>query len=362
MPPQQPHPQQQQQQPPTPQWQQDVPVDGVGTVLRVVKTLDKVSFVTLEERGGTILEVFAVASQLQVSARHVDAFSDWLDEMGFSGPLSGNCTRAEWDQQMDDIKEDIAKMGDVDGAVSMVGRVWTPGCLWSFEVNEEREVGEHMKMFRRGWPIVKQNLVCAEVHGKMQGARKLEFPWLTRGPHVGYAIGNALESNTTLIRLLVEDRAISDVGASSIARALRTNKTLRELNMDFNSLGNEAAEELARALEVNRHLVLLSLASNVIMKDGISSIARALHTNETLEELNLDDNHVGDKAAAELAEALEANCHLLHLGLASNCITEAGAHCFMHALVVNSSLNHLDLQENGIPQGGSQASEPRMKV
>ncbi len=117
------------------------------------------------------------------------------------------------------------------------------------------------------------------------------------------ALAAALQTNTTLTSMYLDDNGIGAAGATALATALQTNTTLTELNLDDNDVGNAGATALATALQTNTMLTSLSLRFNDIGNAGATALATTLQTNITLASLNLENNDIGDVAAVAFLSA-----------------------------------------------------------
>ena len=76
------------------------------------------------------------------------------------------------------------------------------------------------------------------------------------------AIAYALEKNTTLQVLRLNDNQIENRGARFLAKALKVNQSLTELNLDGNKIGINGIDFLLKALTINHSLKTLSLYDN----------------------------------------------------------------------------------------------------
>ena len=106
--------------------------------------------------------------------------------------------------------------------------------------------------------------------------------------------GQILKTNTTLDTLNLsgyhdKDMMMVDLGAIELAEALETNTTLTDLILDNNKIGDEGAKAIAEALKTNTTLINLKLSTNIIGDEGANALAEALKTNTTT-KLNLDNN------------------------------------------------------------------------
>ncbi|XP_011270680.1 hypothetical protein, variant [Capsaspora owczarzaki ATCC 30864] len=187
---------------------------------------------------------------------------------------------------------------------------------------------------------------------------ELLLSWCKIGDVEAQAIAEALEVNTTLIKLNLLSGQIGDAGAKAIAEALKVNTTLTQLHLSTiqlfnNQIGDVGAQALAEALEVNTTLTQLDLHGNQIGEVGAQAIAEALEVNTTLTKLILSDNQVGDAGALSISKALQKNTILQNLSLASNQIGDAGALSISEALQKNTTLQILNLWLNQIGNAGA---------
>jgi Ran GTPase-activating protein (RanGAP) involved in mRNA processing and transport len=118
-------------------------------------------------------------------------------------------------------------------------------------------------------------------------------------------IARGLCVNVGLLELHLNDNCIDDQGAIGIATALSENKTLRKLFLGFNDIGNEGAKALGMALEVNSSLAELDLARNKIGNAGIAVFAeRGISRNQHLQTLSLWGNPFDVIGKKSLRDAL----------------------------------------------------------
>eukprot|EP01006_Ploeotia_vitrea_P038168 TRINITY_DN66218_c12_g1_i2.p1 TRINITY_DN66218_c12_g1~~TRINITY_DN66218_c12_g1_i2.p1 ORF type:complete len:374 (-),score=95.68 TRINITY_DN66218_c12_g1_i2:73-1194(-) len=99
---------------------------------------------------------------------------------------------------------------------------------------------------------------------------------------LGQAIGQALEANTTLTWLNLENTPIGVQGGLAIGKALETNTTLTMLNLENSEICDEGARAIGRALRTNRTLVTLNLSSVDISADVAADVNDALWSNRSL--------------------------------------------------------------------------------
>ena len=118
-------------------------------------------------------------------------------------------------------------------------------------------------------------------------------------------VAQGLETNPSLVKLILEDNEIGSKGAALLAGALARNTVLRHLDLSHNhkaKITNEGAIALAEMLKVNAALTELDLAWNYIKVDGGTAIADALRINKVLEVLTMDHNplHAAQDALREV--------------------------------------------------------------
>ena len=137
-------------------------------------------------------------------------------------------------------------------------------------------------------------------------------------------LAEALQSNTTLVRLDLSYNSIDYRGSAAIANGLKSNRTLTHLQLRGNQISDAGATQFAQCLRSNGTLVYLDLISNSIKYSGAAAIAQALKSNRTLTHLQLGWNEVGDMGAVEFADTLQCNRALVFLSLKCNQFSKSG--------------------------------------
>ena len=115
--------------------------------------------------------------------------------------------------------------------------------------------------------------------------------------------------------LIIINNKIGDNGIAHIATALQTNTTMRRLNMENCSISFVGADSLTRALVVNKSLQDLNISGNDIGDLGITCITTVLKTNNTLKTCIIGGKTTTDDGALLLAAALTANRSMEYLKL-----------------------------------------------
>ncbi len=220
------------------------------------------------------------------------------------------------------------------------------------------------------------------------------------GPAGCRSVTDALETNQTVVSLLLGTDGIGDTGAADVARLVDKNHALEVLYLGCNKIGAagvallaaslsapsssvsglwlkrnpigaDGARHLADMLKANSTLRTLDLVNTRLGADGLAALTDTLtRHNQTIERLYLGGNFfgpdeaplladlvrhmprlkalllnvgfLGDTGAAQLASALPES-GLEELGLASNGIGPDGAACLFEAAASHPTLTHLHL-------------------
>jgi Ran GTPase-activating protein (RanGAP) involved in mRNA processing and transport len=134
----------------------------------------------------------------------------------------------------------------------------------------------------------------------------------TIGPEGASALAEALQVNTTVTNIDLDDNRIGAEGASEFAEALKVNTSLMDISLSWNDIGAEGVLALADALKVNTSVTNINLSKNGIGDDGASALADALKVNTSVTTIDLDDDEiVSDDAKVD--ELIARNVRLRHL-------------------------------------------------
>ena len=85
------------------------------------------------------------------------------------------------------------------------------------------------------------------------------------------ALGEALESNTTLAHIYLPNNRIGDHGACDLAEAVEKNRSLLQIQLAANQIGDRGAQALSQALAKNATLETLHLSANSLMSASVKS-------------------------------------------------------------------------------------------
>jgi hypothetical protein len=97
-------------------------------------------------------------------------------------------------------------------------------------------------------------------------------------------------NKTTLNRLTLIRKEISDAQLTKLADALAWNSNVRVLSLRMNKVGDTGAIAIAQMLRKNRSLGSISLSSNCVTDVGANELLQALDTNDVLYRLDLSCN------------------------------------------------------------------------
>uniref|UniRef100_A0A3P8RSR8 Leucine rich repeat containing 74A n=1 Tax=Amphiprion percula TaxID=161767 RepID=A0A3P8RSR8_AMPPE len=194
------------------------------------------------------------------------------------------------------------------------------------------------------------------------------------GPQGVKALAIALQSDTVITHLELEDNSLRAEGIRSLMEMLHQNTTIQSLNLSNNQLGYKGAEIISKFLSNNCfikyiklsgtsfqffHLSIffnvplsgncmvkeLDLSHNKFCKRGGEHLGHMLETNVGIEKLNLSWSL---HSVVDLCAGLELNWTLKRLYLKHNNFGHIQAKSLGKAVKLNSTLVLLDLSDNMI--------------
>ena len=172
----------------------------------------------------------------------------------------------------------------------------------------------------------------------------------------------ALEDNTTLERLSLEQNGMNYEGGMALAYLLGTNRTLREIRVGFNQIPDDCGSAIITAVAHNPTLKVLDLSSNELDVYTCRRVAHMLVANESaLEDLNLSLNGLRDEGVSMIAGGLGENTTLRSLSLARNQISTA-SWVLAASLHTNQTLQRLNLADNRIQNEGCKSLAAALKI
>ncbi|CAF4854652.1 unnamed protein product [Rotaria socialis] len=152
-----------------------------------------------------------------------------------------------------------------------------------------------------------------------------------------------------IVKMYLNRNWIKKVSVQRIIDALQYNTTVTTVNLQEFNIKEEEAYHIAHMLETNKTLTVLNIGYNGLGDKGLCSLSEGLHKNMTLEELYLGCTGIGDAGAKSLAQVLQNNINGLKIiSLESNAIGDNGARDLALALRNNKTLTTLDLARNKI--------------
>eukprot|EP00055_Hartaetosiga_balthica_P007008 m.23529 g.23529 ORF g.23529 m.23529 type:complete len:456 (-) comp5552_c1_seq1:560-1927(-) len=170
------------------------------------------------------------------------------------------------------------------------------------------------------------------------------------GPDGGKFLLGALDKCYSLETVKLNNCALGDVGAISIARSLLNNDHIVTLELGSNLISDRGAREFGEMLRRNNRLEGLSLWKNNILASGAAFLAQGLLENRSLQWLGLGGNGIGPDGALAFASRL-ANIHLRWLALGGNNIQDQGA------MVLASALKDDGCDVQSIGLGGNEITD-----
>ncbi|XP_038968243.1 leucine-rich repeat-containing protein 74A isoform X3 [Rattus norvegicus] len=186
------------------------------------------------------------------------------------------------------------------------------------------------------------------------------------GPMGIKAIAITLVSNTTVLKLELEDNSIQEEGILSLMEMLHENYYLQELNVSDNNLGLEGARIISDFLQENNSslwklklsalnvgLQSLNLSWNHFNVRGAVALCNGLRTNVTLKKLDVSMNGFGNDGALALGDTLKLNSCLVYVDVSRNGITNEGASRISKGLENNECLQVLKLFLNPVSLEGA---------
>lgn len=165
------------------------------------------------------------------------------------------------------------------------------------------------------------------------------------------ALATALQYNTSLTKLILQDTNLTNAGLAKLAVGLGRNQSLTKLNLRGNQLqGDLGCEALANKLSpsspsfVASSLRVLDVSENCLGNAGAAALGRLLSTNPTaLQELHMESCDMTGSGVAALAEGLRRNMHLQEWDLCQNVVDPKATKAIANMLGYNKTLMMLNL-------------------
>ena len=216
---------------------------------------------------------------------------------------------------------------------------------------------------------------------------------------------NALNDNTEVKKIILDDNNISDVGLGMIAELLRRNETIVEVSVAANKLiTDKGIKLLTESMLINNSVLVTTIdridnitpsvknslqlttsynSQPIALKNAIVSILECKNSVQkidlsepsvpskpfnissakliaglicscsTLVYLDLSNNNKGDEVTGIISKAVADHPCLVELHLSSNCITDVGAKYLCDSLRNNTTVTELGLYDNIIGNRGA---------
>ena len=169
----------------------------------------------------------------------------------------------------------------------------------------------------------------------------------------------------------LQNNAIGDSGALSVAAALRVNRNLRILVLSYNGIGSKGATAIVDALFVptphSEWALQVANFQALIAKSSASAAPAAVFGSPfpPLTELHLLNNDIGDAGLTHLAAAVQEDC--LHsfdrcAGYCNDADSSADAPVTASALLFGCALRVLDIRNCGGTEAGARVMREALTV
>ncbi|XP_018550002.1 leucine-rich repeat-containing protein 74A isoform X2 [Lates calcarifer] len=167
------------------------------------------------------------------------------------------------------------------------------------------------------------------------------------GPMGAKALSIALQFNTDITNLELEDNALQAQGTRYLMEMLQTNISIQSLNLSNNQLHLEGADIISKMLLDNYYIKSIKLSGNEFDDSAAKYFADTLKGDYVVKELDLSHNKFCEAGGEHLGHMLATNVGIEVLNLSWNHIRMRGAVALSAGLKVNSTLKQLQLSWNG---------------
>lgn len=188
---------------------------------------------------------------------------------------------------------------------------------------------------------------CAISHLNLNRNEGMEFAKFSK----------ALASNTSLLRLELEQCHLYTRQITELAQGLRRNLRIEFLTLRSNSIGSDGIRELCQALSTNSQLRSLTLSDNCIQEDSAWLLGEMLRRNRSLRNLYLSSCNLFPGDVKSIANGILRNqeSEIERLDLSCNEVGDGGARAVAELILRHGRLRELDLRTNTITEAGGTA-------
>lgn len=191
-----------------------------------------------------------------------------------------------------------------------------------------------------------ENITLLQLRENNPSLQKLEINWAITSDKLA-ALASALESNTVLETLVLEQKSFPWPDISQIIRAISVNRTIKHLKLKYITLDLNCINLLLHFLESNSALESLSLIGNSLSRQNVNSIFQLVTENQSIREFSLSHTYIDTLESHNcIANLLRNNKTLRTLNLSSNNIDTSGGIIILNELVTNKTLWKLNLSKN----------------
>ena len=224
-----------------------------------------------------------------------------------------------------------------------------------------RKVHRSVTCIIRTWTDAPWRMLLEGV-GKSVSLSSLSLICNTISSCAATALGVALNANSRLVTLDVGWCQMSSWGGVGLIQSLGANSSLTEICLAFNvMIGDEGATAMGVALKTNSTMVRLDLGRCGMSGIGCAALCDGLCEaagTVSLLELSLSYNPIKDKGAEAVRRMLTAVTSLTKLHLAG-CVGEKGCEAVCQGIANSPSLRELDLQ--GVERNSHEGIQDRAK-
>ncbi|XP_040920936.1 leucine-rich repeat-containing protein 74A-like [Toxotes jaculatrix] len=181
------------------------------------------------------------------------------------------------------------------------------------------------------------------------------------GPRGAKALATALQNDSDVTNLELEDNALRAQGTRYLMEMLQTNMSIQCLNLSNNQLHLEGAAVVSKMLCDNYYIKSIKLAGNYLDDSAAKYFADALKGDYVVKVLDLSDNKFSDTGGEHLGHMLATNVGIEVLNLSWNQIGKRGAVALSAGLKVNSTLKELQLSWNSFGKNEAESLGQALK-
>ncbi|GLD59820.1 leucine-rich repeat-containing protein 74A-like isoform X1 [Lates japonicus] len=155
---------------------------------------------------------------------------------------------------------------------------------------------------------------------------------------------------------------VGPMGAKALAIALQFNTDITNLELEDNALQAQGTRYLMEMLQTNISIQSLNLSKNQLHLEGADIISKMLLDNYYIKSIKLSGNEFDDSAAKYFADTLKGDYVVKELDLSHNKFCEAGGEHLGHMLATNVGIEVLNLSWNHIRMRGAVALSAGLKL